>query len=419
MFNVRELQEQRGSLVEKANAIVAAAKGLLSEDELAKVTAIEAEIATVDKNLGVAQRMQDLKGASAKAIGDEVERKQRTLEKGQHVGAIITAFAQTKSARGAMERLDRDGLSQVSKALNATGAGADGEILIPEDYASEFIPLLYNGVSLLAAPTRRIELPNGVKTIAGLASSATASYVGESADIVATQGTVREITMTARKLAAMVPISNDLLRRSTVHSAAQIVQQDLLNVMRVRMDAQLLRGTGSATAPGGLYSRIGAGQRITANATVNLANVDADLKAAMNLLNNANIPEEGRVWIMSARSKMFLRKLRTSDGNRAFPEVNDSNTLEGYPIIVSNQIPNNLGGATNQSEIYLVAAPHVLLGIAMELQVATSDTASYVEASVLKSAFSQDQTVIRVIHEHDLQVRYTTCAACIEAAVWI
>jgi HK97 family phage major capsid protein len=45
-----------------------------------------------------------------------------------------------------------------------------------------------------------------------ITGGSTAGYVGENANITKTQPTTGQITLTFKKLAALVPISNDLLR---------------------------------------------------------------------------------------------------------------------------------------------------------------------------------------------------------------
>jgi hypothetical protein len=52
------------------------------------------------------------------------------------------------------------------------------------------------------------------------------------------------------------------------------------------------------------------------------------------------------------------------------------------------------------------------------VQVDTSREASYIESSSLVSAFSRDQSIIRVTLHHDLIVRYPQAVAVTTAITW-
>ncbi len=123
-------------------------------------------------------------------------------------------------------------------------------------------------------------------------------------------------------------------------------------------------------------------------------------------------------WIMSPRSFIYLLGLRDTQGNKAFPEM-ASGTLKGYPFATTTAIPNNLAvTGTNESEIYFCDFADVLVCEVPGLLISVSSEAAYYDGSAVVSAFSRDQTVIRVIAQHDLVMRHTESVAVLSDVDW-
>jgi HK97 family phage major capsid protein len=267
---------------------------------------------------------------------------------------------------------------------------------------------------------RIVDMPRGNLVIPGMATGSAATYVGENANIALTEPTFRDVTLSAKKLAAIVPISNDMLRFPTMN-ADRFVQEDLVAALAQKMDLVMLRSAGTAFEPKGLrqYALDVAGENVfNANATVNLTNVTTDLGKMELALHNANMPAVRPTWIMSWRSKVFLGNIRDGNGNFAFPEVNASMTLRGKPIRCTTQIPTNLGGGTNESEIYLVEFSQFIVGESTGMEVSVADGAAYHNGSAVISGFSQDQTAIRALVQHDTGLRQLAAVVLMQAVLF-
>src|SRR4029077_17095780 len=99
-------------------------------------------------------------------------------------------------------------------------------------------------------------------------------------------------------------------------------------------------------------------------------------------------------------------------------------TFWGWPYGVTTAIPVNLNasgvvssGSTN-SEIYLVDFADVALGEGLNLTIDASQEAAYFDGSTVISAYSQDQTVIRAIAEHDLVMRREESVAVMKKVIY-
>ena len=52
------------------------------------------------------------------------------------------------------------------------------------------------------------------------------------------------------------------------------------------------------------------------------------------------------------------------------------------------------------------------------MTLAASDSAAYDDNGTMRSAFSNDETLIRLIEEHDTQLRYDAAFAVLQGVTW-
>ena len=102
-----------------------------------------------------------------------------------------------------------------------------------------------------------VDMPMGNLTIPRLAAGATAGYQGELDDMASSQETFDDIQLNAKKLTALVPVSNDLLRRAPAN-LEQIVRDDMVQSLARREDLAFLLGDGSGGSPVGLLNQCAA-----------------------------------------------------------------------------------------------------------------------------------------------------------------
>lgn len=344
--------------------------------------------------------------------------------KGQNVARLMVALAATKcDARAAADFAQKNWGSDgdaVTKNLLAS-VGTAGGFLVPDDFREELIELLRPASVIMASGPRIVQMPRGNMGIPGLATGASAAYVGEAQPIAPSTQTYRGISLTAKKLAALVPISNDMIRYPNM-STDQFVRDDMIAAIATVTDQTLIRSLGTAFSPRGLrgwVQDVAATNLFTANATVNVVNVTSDLVKLELAMANADIPIISPGWLMSPRSKAFLGNLRDTNSNFVFPEVNGMNMLRGKPIKTTTSIPDNIGGTTTGSEIYLTEFSQFIVGESIGLEIAAVDGTSYWDGTNTVSAFSQDQTVMRALTAHDSAMRQPRAVAMLDDARWI
>ncbi|HHB8104608.1 TPA: phage major capsid protein, partial [Klebsiella pneumoniae] len=78
-----------------------------------------------------------------------------------------------------------------------------------------------------------------------------------------------------------------------------------------------------------------------------------------------------------------------------------------YPVQRTSAIPANLGTGGKETEIYFADFNDVVIAEDGNMKVDFSKEASYIDADgTLVSAFSRNQSLIRVVTEHDIGFRH-------------
>ncbi|MFQ5915841.1 MAG: phage major capsid protein, partial [Nitrospinota bacterium] len=305
------------------------------------------------------------------------DKKERTREPGMSLARCIRATAAARM-RGsgpdaAIEILRMWGDDDLAakwaegrqKALAAGDATAGG-FLVPETFSQEIIEFLRNATVMRRLGPRTIPMPTGNISIAKLTSGATASYIGENTNITRSEQQTGQLKLSAKKLAVLTPISNDLIRYSSPGADA-VVRDDLVQAMAVREDQAFIRDDGTAGTPKGLLNWAVAANKIAANGTVNLQNVTTDMGKLIQQLKGDNIPMIRPAWIMAPRTRTFLETIQNANGFFVFRDEVLAGRFWGWPIGETNTIPTNLGSGTNESEIYLVDMMQAVLGESLNL----------------------------------------------------
>jgi len=420
-MSIQALREQRAELV---NALKAAV------DDADKFASIEAQIAEKDAAIdrhqkvieATAKLQQPAAGAgSVTEPAPAAKAPAQVKEKGLRFGAAMRAVAAAGGDRTAAVAIAEQWGHSSLFAQQSGLTGAAGGFLIPEDVSGELIELLRPASVVLSLNPVIMPMDNGNLTINRINVGTTASYIGELQDVPATGVQFGQMKLSSKKLAALVPISNDLLK-SASYQADAVVRDDLVQSLSTGMDLAFIRGAGTQFAPLGMRNQLtgtdfAATNVLTMTATPSLVTVTTDLGRLELALLNANVPMTRPGWIMAPRTMMHLYNLRDGNGNYAFPEMQNGQ-LRGKPFRVTTQIPTNLGGGT-ESELYLADFAHVVVGEQQGIELAISTEAAYRAAgNTLQGSFSRDETVVRAIALHDFGMRHLPALAILTGVTW-
>ena len=298
-----------------------------------------------------------------------------------------------------------EGAELERKALSA-GNNSEGGYLVRPEYAAGVLELIRARVVFnRLGVTRYTNVQGAPFRINKLTGGATGYMIGENADITASQPSFGQISMTPKKAAAMVPISNDLIRRAD-DSVEQIVRNDVSEVLANLLDLQMLQGNGSGQNILGVLNTPNVNEKSLGENGGSIT-ID-DLYDAMYEVEKNN----GMVtaWVFHPRTKNSLRKIKDASENYILQPpatASEPPTLLGLPYYETTQIPINLtvGSSTDCSYILAGQWSEAVIVEWLGLQIEASREASYYDGTSYISAFSRDQTVIRAIQEIDFVLR--------------
>lgn len=310
-----------------------------------------------------------------------------------------------------------NGYPEIAAAMTSGNFGAGGA-LVPENFlGSEIIELLRPASAVRSLDPVLWPMEGGSATVPKLTGGATAAYKGEAKKATKSELSTGQVHLVTKQLITLVPLSNQLFRRSSP-GAEQVIRDDAIGAIAKREDVAFIRGDGTQNTPTGLLNLPPAANLITANATVNLANVTTDLGKLILQLEAADVRMLRPGWIFAPRTKRYLMDVRDGNGGFAFRDEIRDGTLNGYPFAVTSQIPTNLGGGGDESEIYFADFADVVIGEEVSFRVDVSADASYHDGATVVSCFENDEMLLRVISEHDIGLRHDESVAIIEAVTW-
>lgn len=269
-------------------------------------------------------------------------------------------------------------------------------------------------------------MPMGNLTIPRLAGGATAAYLGELDDITVSQERFDDVNFVAKKLACLVPVSNDLIRRAPI-GVEEIVRDDLVQTVSRREDLAFLRGDGTDKGPVGMKNLCLPANKITIAAMPatpaagdQLSAILAAANAAILTLQNGMSRMIRPVWIMAPSMARFISVARDQVGGFYFKDDIAAGKFEGYPVYISQQIPTNLVVSTysKASEIYFVDMADFIIADTYNVVVDASDVAAYNDGTGMVSAFQRDQSLFRVIAEHDCNMRHLQSLVVLTVQDW-
>lgn len=427
MSKIVELRRKRAEINAQIQALanVENTDGQLSAEQLTQFDSLSAEFNQLGEQLARLESAEKMAAATAEPVavfGNKAPAGHVKQEAKQYLGAkvsrMVMSIAASKGDMADAAKFARNEIGDNDVAMAIETSAGSGGALVPQNIHSEIIELLRARTVVRRLGAQTVPLPNGNLSLPRLASGATAGYVGEGTDVNATEAEFDDVKLNAKTMITLVPMSNQLIGRAGFQ-VEQLVLNDILGAMAVREDKAFLRDDGTSSTPTGFKARATAANRLLPwSGTANLATIDAYLDALILMLLQSDSLLISPGWSLSPRSYMKLKGLRDGNGNKVYPEM-DQGMLKGYPILHSTTIPVNLGAGTNESEIYFADWNDVVIGEMDNMTIDFSREATYKDGSGnLVSAYARNQSLIRVVAEHDIGFRHIEGLALGTGVTW-
>ena len=294
------------------------------------------------------------------------------------------------------------------KKTMSTEVDSAGGYIVPVQALGDFIELFRANLVTKQLGATYIEGLNGSPVeVPGQAGGATVYWLGEDNPngITASDLTLNQKQMTPHGAAALVKLSNRLLRMSNP-SIEGLVRQDVAFAMAEAVDLAALRGIGANGQPLGVmntsgvltYDMVGIAKRV---------GIWGGLYEIENKLAEANALKGKLGWAFHPRVKKNLSLARVGaaaeDGFAQFvqnpaTEGRITNML-GYPYASTTNMTITTSTNPDESEVLFGNWAELIVGVWQGLSIMASQEAS--------TAFTTNQTWVRFVQEVDVMVRHT------------
>ena len=236
----------------------------------------------------------------------------------------------------------------------STGDNTLGGFLVPEPMEAAIIELREQ-FGVARQNSRVWPMSDSVTIVPKLAGEVTGYYVGEGSTITASDMTVQQVKLDAKKLAAMVVVSSELSEDSVI-SVAEMVSRSVAYTMAVKEDEALFLGDGTSTYGGivGLAGALAAGSLVTATSNqtfsaLTFANFES-VVGACKMYSGI----QPRWYISNAGWSASMQRLANAAGGVTMAELAGgmSRSFLGYPVVVSQVLNSALTGTTGLRACY-------------------------------------------------------------------
>lgn len=364
---IQQFQAKRAAVLASMDTLITKGATLTGDDEV-QFKSAEAELVTLDQHI---ERLKAAEGRQAKnaqpiivghvphvTIADNAPKGRDFVRFTKSIALAGGNLPQALEIAKGMGFSDR--VQTTLKAAVAAGTSdsvAYGPLVEQTTMASEFIELLIPAtiVGRLSA-LRRVPMDIRIPKQTGATS---ASWVGEAKPAPLTGAAFSDMTVEHHKVAAIVALSEELMRSSDP-SAEALITADLIKGAARAIDLAFSDVTNAGVLgikPASVFN----GTANTAVATgVTADHVRADVANVFGYALNADQPLDGAAWLMHPATALQLSMMRhATSGQPEFPGVDMAGgTFFGLPVITSTNVA---GSAVLGYPVSLIVQPEILI----------------------------------------------------------
>ena len=313
------------------------------------------------------------------------------------IGAISTG----DWTRAGFEKEVFDNMRTKAQSIGSDTAGG---YIVPTEQIMDIIELLREKLVVASMGASIMDnLYGNPIEIPKQTGGTTVYWVGENAAITDSELTLGQITLSPKKVAAMVKMSNQFIRMAQPSGEA-LVRRDIASGIALEIDRICLRGSGSASQPKGIANTDDINTYALSGAVPTfdtLINMEYEIE-----VDHALNGKLGFIFHPAIKRTLIKSKVAQFSGDSAGAYIiaptsdTELSNWIGYPFKTTTQVPINLttGGGTNLTEIYFGNWQELIIGQWAGMQLMASKETS--------DAFEKDQTWVRIIQEVDVAVRH-------------
>lgn len=428
---IKALQAQIAEKTSARNALVIEKGANITDEDVGKANTIAKDIASLEAKLAVLVETERSIAAQAVAVpanavgvtvptgarlevksnapkGSAIARVAMLLAKSQGNLLVADQMAQTHYAddhmvKGIIKSAVSAGTTQVAEWA--------GNLIYPEQYAADFIELLYPQTVLGRLTLRKA--PFNVR-ISGMTGGTQVGWVGEAKPIPVTGAKFNAVKLGWNKVYAISAFSEELIKFSNP-AAEALVLDNLVEATAQGLDVSFLSSAAATDhSPAGVLNGVAG----VAASGADALHLIADIQTAVAPFIAANMNVNGLRILMSPSRALAISSMRNALGAKYFPDMSaNGGTLENFTVLTSNNIANDVIVFVLPNEIYLSedAGPQVDYSREASL-IMDNDPANATSAPV--SMFQTGQVAVKIGQFINWQPRRSLVANVITGAAY-
>ena len=356
-----------------------------------------AEVVETSVKNAVEKKADEIASSLLKAIGTRTARGEATKKAPEAVNKDL----ETRDFVKALIANDSD---KLKKMTTGTGDTAKAGYTIPTALLAEVMRIKEEGYGIARREMRYLPFSGAGNTrdIPALSGSVSTYWTGEGVAKTSTQATFAKVTQSLKKLAAIVPLTEELVEDSAINLTALIAEL-FVEAVSIEEDTQFFNGDGTVFL--GILKDTGAGRvpKLTLVAGKNtFAEATADDYLDLQYKVKTSARAKGK-YFMHPTVVAEVMKLKDTNGAYiyAMPAGDKPATLWGKPVVECEACPATSAGTQNNVGFVIFGdlKQACVYGDKGEMQVKLLDQATIhdTDGSTVINLAEQDMIGIRVV----------------------
>ncbi|QKS24603.1 phage major capsid protein [Vreelandella titanicae] len=402
---IKNIKAARADKIKEMENFVTAEDATFDEAQTAQYETLENEVKSLDAQLKRITDLEKMSAESATEVEDTTKsytapafNKIKDAPKGVGFARIAGLMAATKgndmqAAEMAKKYTNTPAVAEYfkQKAVGMTDDQVWGGPLANDTYLKDEFMEMLRPATVFGKIQGFRNVPFNTK-ITTQTGGTTANWVGEGQAKPKTAMELGSVTLSFAKIAAIVPISQELARFSSP-SAELLVRDDLVKAIAARIDDTLFDDAQAETqeVPASLLNDVSA---VTLDSSKSFA--EAFEEAAHTIISEFSVSGgfEGAYFVMSEVTAINLGLMKDALGRPVYEGmqglINDKRTLMNLPVVTSNSM-------TLQNKVVLMRPSEILVADEGGVDLSVSDSATYTPSELGKqvSAWENNLVLIR------------------------
>jgi len=255
----------------------------------------------------------------------------------------------------------------------------DGGFTVPEEFSPSVLRLI-DVHGLVSKYATKIPMNSNRMVIPRLTAGITVYWVGEATEITKSKAQGEKVILNAKKLGALVPLTDELLEDTGIEMA-NLIMNLIGEAFAKEEDRVAFAGNVGGGDPfDGILYKSGVSVVTMGTGNTNFSDLTYD-----NLIDlETSIKDsalDGATYIMHRKVLGIIKKLKDNDGRPIWtpPKAGEPGEINGYPYIITDVMPSTADSGAGKPFIAFGNLKHIILGGRKDLNFRIADHTGFAE----------------------------------------